>query len=122
MKCPFNALAVTLTVLALMLGSWAQGFAQPKPRVGELVAVEICGEGGRSEILIDSRGRPVHPDDCARSLCPDCIPVLSLAGTGTDQPTAAVYSIPVLLIPHTLPVPVGRPYAVPFGRGPPELA
>ena len=56
MKCPFNSLAVMLTVLALILGAWAQGLAQSRPHAAELIAVEICAEGGSYEILLDSRG------------------------------------------------------------------
>lgn len=122
MKCPFCTPTVMLTVLALILGSWAQGFALSKPRVSELVAVVICAEGGSTEILLDARGQPVTRDDCAHSLCPDCLPVLSLSVVGVQEPMADSPMPYLAMIPAALPVLVGRAYAVPFGRGPPDLA
>lgn len=75
---PFVALFAALAVATAMLG---QGYAQARPDRGPVTAIVICAEAGLATILVDSRGNPVDPADCATGLCADCIlaPPLAVA-------------------------------------------
>lgn len=120
MRYPFGTLTVFVTVLSLLLGAWAQGVALSRPRASELVSIEICAEHGRAEILLDARGRPVAPEDCGHSLCPDCIPVQTLAAAGPAAPLAVPARFARAVFPGSALVSDGRSHAAPYARGPPQ--
>lgn len=121
MKYPLSPLTGLLTVFALIVGAWAQGYAQARPRAEALLSVVICAGNGAQTVLLDSRGLPVRPEDCAQGLCPDCLPVPPLAVhaeravpaySGRSSPATALAPTPVNpVLHHSAQLPRGPPAA-----------
>lgn len=121
MKCPFSPVVSLLAVFALLVGAWAHGYAQAQPRATELHSVVICADAGPETVLLDARGLPVQPDDCAQGLCPDCLPVPPLAitaagGTGANSDSAAA-----TMAAAPWPTSPGHHHPAKLPRGPPAL-
>jgi len=121
MKCPFFTLASLLTVFALLAGALAHGYAQVQPRVTDLHSVVICADSGVETVLLDARGLPVSPDDCAQGLCPDCLPVSPLAITAAGGAGAAPDGASMFTAVAPGPTSPGHHSAAKLPRGPPAL-
>lgn len=121
MKCPLSLVVSLLAVFALIAGAWSHGHAQARPRASELHSVVICGGAGAQTLLLDARGLPVQPENCAQGLCPDCLPVPPLAVTTAGGMSAPSNSSDQAMSFAASPVTNDHRHPAKLPRGPPAL-
>lgn len=113
---------LTLLGLAMLVASFAHGFAQA--RAGSMpegvVAVVICADGAAQTILLDRNGNPVEPAHCLPELCSACLspPLLENASQPAMAPRR-VASRRMSFLDETVAVIARRPASDPRPRGPP---